>query len=104
MSFKQPSWTEVRHQAPTPTAPPRVVAFPLFVNRQLIVRLVDRFLAIPPSNERPNIWRKRELGQLERKRRAQGIAPEIVQRELKKVEQAVAERLAVIFEEGGGAA
>jgi hypothetical protein len=81
----------------------RVVPFPLALNRKLVSRLVDRFIALPPSEERASEWRKKELGQLERKRRAQGIPPEIIKRELWQVEQAVAVQLAAMFPDLGGA-
>jgi hypothetical protein len=81
-----------------------VVPFPLALNRKLVSRLVDRFLAIPAGPDRAVIWRKKELGQLERKRRSQGIPPEIIQRELWQIERAVAAQLAAMFPNDGGAA
>jgi hypothetical protein len=80
-----------------------IVPFPLALNRKLVSRLVDRFLAIPAGPDRAVIWRKKELGQLERKRRSQGIAPEIIQREIWDVEDAVAVRLTAMFPDLGDA-
>jgi hypothetical protein len=81
-----------------------VVPFPLALNRKLVSRLVDRFLALSAGPDRAVIWRKKEMGQLERKRRSQGIPSEIIKRELWQVENAVAVRLAAMFPKDGGAA
>ncbi|MEE1611113.1 DUF6074 family protein [Microvirga sp. CF3016] len=81
-----------------------VYPFPLALNRKLVERLVDRFLAIPPSDERANLFRRRELGPLKKKRLRQGIPLELVALELKAVEQAIAVRLAAIFSEEGSKA
>jgi Family of unknown function (DUF6074) len=84
--------------------PATVVPFPLSLNRQLIARLVEQFLAIPPSPERAAIFRQKQLAQLRRKRRALGLPPDAVEAEIWGVEQAMAVRLAAMFPKDGGAA
>lgn len=102
MTSRQTHRTHDRAAPHRPEA--RVIAFPLALNRKLVSRLVDRFLALPFTEDRANKWRRKELGQLERKRLAQGIAPEIIEQELWQVERAVTVRLKAMFPNDGGAA